>query len=106
LLEELDPSVRFAQLRGLVTGSRHGATSAVLAVGDPEPAVQAGFGDAEVLRDLADGGLALAGYGDHVAAELFGKCFRHGKHPFTVRSDARRSDVNQTRGSLGALVEE
>jgi hypothetical protein len=72
---------------------------AVLAVGDLEPAVQAGFGDSEILRDLTDGGFALTGHGDDVAAELFGKCFRHGKHPFTVRYEPHRSDVNQTPGS-------
>jgi len=38
----------------------------VVGVGDLEPAVQAGFGDPEVFRDLGDRCLALAGDRDHV----------------------------------------
>ena len=32
---------------------------------------------------------ALGGNGDLVAAELFRKCFRHGKNPFTARYDSQ-----------------
>lgn len=72
----------FAQLCGLVTSTaRARGIDAVFPVGDLELAMQARFGDSEVLSDLTDGGLALAGHGDHVAAGLFGKCFRRGKHP-------------------------
>ncbi|WP_371827992.1 Rieske 2Fe-2S domain-containing protein [Rhodococcoides fascians] len=61
--------------------------------------MQPTFGDSKVLRDLTQRGLAFACDGDDVAAELLGKCFRHGEHPSTVRSDPHRSDVNQSRGS-------
>jgi hypothetical protein len=61
-----------------------GGIDAVLPVGDLEPTVQRRriF---RIPRDLTDGGLAFAGHGDDIAAELFGKCFRHGKDPFTAR---------------------
>jgi hypothetical protein len=37
--------------------------------------MQTGLGDPEILRDLTDGRVALAGDGDHVPAELFGNGF-------------------------------
>jgi hypothetical protein len=55
-----------------------GAGSDPVSVGDLEPAVQAGLGDPEVLRDLRDRRLALAGDRDHVAAELRRKRCGHG----------------------------
>jgi 6-phosphogluconate dehydrogenase len=58
-----------------------GAGSDPVSVGDLEPAVQAGLGDPEVLRDLRDRRLALAGDRDHVAAELRRKRCGHGGRP-------------------------
>jgi hypothetical protein len=45
---------------------------AVLAVGDLQPALQAGLRDSEVSGDLGDRRLALAGHGDDVTTELPG----------------------------------
>jgi hypothetical protein len=47
----------------------------VVDAGEPEPAVQAGLGDPEVLRDLGQPSLTLAGNRDDIAAELQGKAF-------------------------------
>ena len=69
----------FAKLRCCVvrSGRRRGPAKTVLAVGDLEPAVQAGLRDPEILRDLAQRCFALAGYGDDIGSELGGKRLRH-----------------------------
>src|SRR6266566_5962704 len=52
-----------------------------LALSQLEPAVHAGLGDPEILRDLGQRSLALAGDRDHVPPELQGECLRHDEHP-------------------------
>lgn len=83
LLEELDPLVRLAQLgRHVIRGGhRRRPAGTVLAVGDLEPAMQAGLRDPEVLRDLAQRRLTLAGHGNDIGSELGGKRFRHEVDP-------------------------
>ncbi|SBS76249.1 hypothetical protein MHPYR_320076 [uncultured Mycobacterium sp.] len=93
---ELDSLVGFAQLRGyIVSGARWraGPVAPFLAVGDLEPAVQAGFRDAEVLRDLAQRRLTLAGHSDDVGSELGRKRFRHEIDP---SSEDESSQVNES----------
>ncbi|MET8425097.1 hypothetical protein [Nocardia sp. NPDC004860] len=43
--------------------------------------MQTGFGDSEILGDLLDRGVALAGDRDNIAAELLRIRLRHGGHP-------------------------
>jgi hypothetical protein len=75
--------VGFAQLRRLVTTtawpaeSTPSSRSAILS--------QRCKHASEIPKSFAMEASPLAGHGDHVATELFGKCFRHGKHPFTAR---------------------
>jgi hypothetical protein len=62
LLEQLDPFAGFSQLGGLVEPRLRGgaAFDSVVTIGELEPAVQATFGDSEVLRILTQGSLAFA----------------------------------------------
>ena len=65
-----------AQLRRYIIRGcrRRGPPGTVLTVGDLEPSMQTGLGDAEVLRDLTERCFTLAGYSDDVGSELGRKC--------------------------------
>lgn len=70
LFEQLDPFTGFSPLRGLIRSwALRVGVDTVLAVGDLQPAMRAPFRGPEVLRDLTQRGLALAGDGDDVAAK-------------------------------------
>ena len=83
----LQQPVTFTQLTHL-GGLGGGGTGAdtVLDIGEFQPAVQTRLGDPEILRDLSQGRLALAGHRDHVTAELGGECFRHDQLPSSTAS--------------------
>ena len=79
----------------------HAGTDAVLDVGELQPAVQARLGDPEVLRDLRDRGLALAGDRDHVTAELQRERLRHDEHPSSEDESSQvRSQLNWGQSML------
>jgi hypothetical protein len=61
--------------------------------------VQAGLGDPEVLRDLGQRSLALAGHRDDIAAELDGERLRHAEHP----SSEERILTGKESTELGAV---
>jgi hypothetical protein len=89
-----DPFPRFAQIHGLVASrGRPRSVDTVFAVGDIKPAMQAGIGNPEVLRNLSQRRFTLAGNGDPVSAELGRKCFRHGLI-LPARTNPHRSGVN------------
>lgn len=75
-----------------------GPARAVLAVGDLEPAGQAGLRDAEVLRDLAQRRLTFPGHGDDVSTEVGRKRFRHEIDP-SSKDESSQVRSNQNRGS-------
>jgi hypothetical protein len=80
-------------------------TVAVFDLGQFQPTCQTRLGDPEVLRDLCDRSLALAGDRDHVTTELLGERFRHDTHPSSKDRSPHRSGVNRTGGSPSSVRE-
>jgi hypothetical protein len=58
-----------------------------------QSAVQAGFGNPEVLGHLRNRGIRGSGNPDHVLAELLRKLLRHPRHPSSGDTRLHRSDV-------------
>jgi hypothetical protein len=65
----------------VAAGGLIGLSLGALGGGLGQPVVQAAFGNPEVLRNLMQRSLALAGHCQHVVAELLGVGLRHGRHP-------------------------
>jgi hypothetical protein len=75
LLEEADPVLVLTQLFGVGLGQTgpHPCLDVVLL----EPGMQSGFGDPEVLGNLAERCFPFTGHGDNVSVELSGKGFSY-----------------------------
>ena len=74
------------------------------AVREPQPAGQAGLGDARVLRDLPHRRLDLPGDRDHKTAELFRIRLHRGAHPSCRSQRPYLSGLNRTCSSPVCLA--
>jgi hypothetical protein len=103
-------SVRLADEPVIVTGGgevRCAKPDAIINIGELEPAVQARLGNPEVLRDLRQRCLALAGDRDHIPAELQEKRLRHGKHPSSedeVLTGKESTELGAVPGGAGLVL--